>query len=1216
MADFVHLHLHSQYSLLDGAIHLKKLFPAIKSMGMDAVALTDHGYMYGTLDFYLRALGEKIHPVLGCETYVARGSRLQKENRDNYHLVLLAKNQRGLANLQYLVSMASLEGFYYSPRIDHDLLREHSAGLIGLSACLGGEIPRTYFASGYDAARDMARKYAATFEEGCFYLELQRNKLAEQEEVNDVLIRISRETGIPLVATNDCHYLKREDARSQEILMAISQRKRLTDEGRLKHDFDEFYLKSPEEMKEAFAAVPEAIENTVRIAAACQVEIPNNKTAKKPVYFLPDFPTPQGIDQNEWLRREAACGLLRRFEEIERRNDYAIDRATYEARLQLELDVIIGMGFAGYFLIVADFINWAKDHKIPVGPGRGSGAGSLVAYSVRITDLDPLRYDLLFERFLNPERISMPDFDIDFCRDRRDEVLGYVRDKYGETRVGQIATFSTLKSRAVVRDVGRVLGFPVDQIDRIAKLVPTDPTNPKLTLEVGISQEPRLQELAASDPRISDLLETAIKLEGMYRHPGVHAAGVVIADKDIWNVVPAFRGRVDIKGESAMQIPMVTQYDKDMVELSGLVKFDFLGLDNLTKIAAAEARINLDPERTGEPFSIDNIPLNDVPVFEMLSRGETGGVFQMEGEGFTRFLLRLRPDRFEDLIAAVALYRPGPLGGGMVDTYIDCKHGRKPVEYLHPVLEECLKETYGVIVYQEQVMQATRVMAGFSLGAADMMRRAMGKKKPEEMAKKRQEFMDGALATHPGIVSAEQAQAVFEKIEFFSGYGFNKSHSATYALIGYQTAYLRCHHPVEFMAGILSCERSKPERVMRFLHIAKDMGLQVLPPDVNQSSEDFTIVRDGAGKKVIRFGLGALKGVGEVAVSSMMQVRESEPFTSLWDVCERVDSRKVNKSVLETLIRAGAMDTLSALPPERGRPAMLAELENAMKLGQRLQKEKNSKQFSLFEMIAADEMPAEPELKLPEVDPWSKMEMLNQEKDILGMYVSGHPLDAFLAAGKKEGVKREWTHTCGELDEIEAPEDMEEDGRHQVYDVTTLGVISEVLDKRTKEGKQRYLQGEIDGMDGLVQFHVGSKNVEKLETKLAIGEPLLFTGNFEISRDRDGNPRKTFRLTEVEKLTVARQKDVKFVQIDVELERAEPAVLKGQWIEKLVQVGRAHPGQVQFVFRCTLAPRWEVLVEVPVRVELNHQVVSYLEQTFGERAVVFLRRKPKLAKNR
>jgi len=1216
MADFVHLHLHSQYSLLDGAIHLKKLFPALRSMGMDSVALTDHGYMYGTLDFYLKAKKEKMHPILGCETYMARGSRLQKDNRDNYHLILLAKNQVGLANLQYLVSMASLDGFYYSPRIDHDLLREHSAGLIGLSACLSGEIPRTYFASGYDAARDMARRYAATFEESSFYLELQRNRLPEQDEVNDVLIRISRETGIPLVATNDCHYLKREDARSQEILMAISQRKRLTDEGRLRHEVDEFYLKSPQEMMEAFAAVPEAIENTVRIAAACQVDIPNNATAKTPVYFLPDFPTPEGIDQNEWLRREAACGLLRRFEEIEKRADYPIDRATYEARLQVELDVIVGMGFAGYFLIVADFINWAKDHGIPVGPGRGSGAGSLVAYAVRITDLDPLRYDLLFERFLNPERISMPDFDIDFCRDRRDEVLGYVRDKYGETRVGQIATFSTLKSRAVVRDVGRVLGFPLDQMDRIAKLVPTS-LDPEFTLEKGIQQEPRLQELADMDPKIADLLETAIKLEGMYRHPGVHAAGVVIADKDIWNVVPAFRGRVDVKGESAMQIPMVTQYDKNMVELSGLVKFDFLGLDNLTKIAEAERRINQDPERPDvEPFSISSIPLHDAAVFEMLSRGETGGVFQMEGEGFTRMLLRLKPDRFEDLIAAVALYRPGPLGGGMVDTYIDCKHGRKPVEYLHPILEDCLKETYGVIVYQEQVMQAARTMAGFSLGGADIMRRAMGKKDPEKMKALRQEFTDGALRTHPGVVTAEQAQAVFEKIEFFAGYGFNKSHSATYALIGYQTAYLRCHHPVEFIAGILSCERSKPERVMKFLHIAKDMGLEVLPPDVNQSAEDFTIIRDGDEKKVIRFGLGALKGVGEVAVSSMMQVREAAPFASLWDVCERVDSRKVNKAVLETLIRAGAMDSLTRLPPERGRPAMLAELENAMKLGQRLQKEKNSKQFSLFEMISAEDMPAEPELKLPEVEPWSKMEMLTQEKDILGMYVSGHPLDAILAAGKREGVRREWTHTAGELDEIEAPEDMEEDGRHQVYDVTTLGVISEVLDRRTKEGKQRYLQGEIDGMDGLIQFHIGSKNVERLEGKLAIGEPLLFTGNLEISRDREGNARKTFRLTEVEKLTAARRKDVKFVQIDVDLENAEPGVRQGQWIDKLVQVGRAHPGPVQFIFRCTMPPRWEALIAVPVQVELNHPVVSYLEQTFGERAVVFLRRKPKLAKTR
>ncbi len=1205
MSEFVHLHLHSQYSLLDGAILLKKLIPALKDRKMTACALTDHGYMYGILDFYLKAKGQGIHPVLGCETYVAKGSRLQKDNRENFHLVLLAKNQKGLANLQYLVSMASLDGFYYNPRIDHDLLREHSAGLIGLSACLGGEIPRTFFASGYEAAKDKARQYASTFGEGDFYLELQRNALPEQEELNDALIRISADTGIPLVATNDCHYLNREDARSQEILMAVSQRKKLTDDNRIKHDVDEYYLKSPEEMMEAFASVPQAIENTVRIANACQVEIPNNVHSKTPVYFLPDFPTPEKVDQNDWLRMESARGLERRFGEIQSRGDYGIQEEEYRSRLELELDTIIRMGFAGYFLIVADFINWAKDVKIPVGPGRGSGAGSLVAYALRITDLDPIRYSLLFERFLNPERISMPDFDIDFCRNRRDEVLAYVRDKYGETRVAQIATFSTLKSRAVVRDVGRVLGIPLDLVDRIAKLVPTDAANP-ITLEAGIAQEPRLQEMAAEDPIVADLLGPAVKLEGMYRHPGVHAAGVVIADKDVWNVVPCFRGKVDVKGESSMMIPLVTQYDKDMVELSGLVKFDFLGLDNLTKIADAEKRINEDPEHEGEPFSIESIPLNNPQVFEMLSRGETGGVFQMESDGFTRFLMRLKPDRFEDLIAAVALFRPGPLGGGVVDTYVNCKNGRQAVEYLHPLLEDCLKETYGVIVYQEQVMQAARTMAGFSLGAADMMRRAMGKKKPEVMAQVKKDFIDGALATHPDLVTEEQARAVFEKIEFFAGYGFNKSHSAAYALIGYQTAWLRCHKPVEFMAGILSCERSKPERVMKFLNVAKEMGLQVLPPDINQSQEDFTIVRNAKGEKVIRFGLGALKGVGEVAVSSMMQVREAEPFTSLWDVCERVDSRKVNKAVLETLIRAGAMDSMCGdMPSSQCRPAMLEALEGAMKTGQRAQKEKNSKQISLFEMMSAEDLPEDPEPVLPEVEGWSRMEMLNQEKAILGMYVSGHPLDSYLQSKVAGG--REWTHTAGELDEVEPPEDMEEDGRFQMYDVVVPGVVSSLQDRRTKETKQRYLQGEVDGMDGLISFHVSAKNVERLEGSIVAGEPLIFTGNLEISRDRDGNIRRILRLSEVEKLAEARQKDVRGVQIDVDLNLIEHAVLTGQWVEKFAGIGLQNPGNVGVSFRCKLSDHWESVIHLPQKVALNHAVTSFLEQTFGARHVRYQR---------
>lgn len=1214
MTDFVHLHLHSQYSLLDGAIHLKKLWPTLQSLGMNAVALTDHGYMHGTLDFYLQAKQVGIHPIIGCETYVAKGSRLQKEIRECYHLILLAKNQVGLRNLQYLISMASLEGFYQYPRIDHDILREHSEGLVGLSACLSGEVSRTYFSSGYDAAKTKARTYASIFEEGCYYLELQHNRLPEQDELNEVLIRISRETGIPLVATNDCHYLKREDAHSQEILMAISQRKKLSDPNRMRHAVDEFYIKSPQEMMKAFASVPQAIENTVRIAQMCQVEIPNNRTAQKPVYFLPDFPTPDNILQTDFLRFEATQGLKRRLQEIQGR--YAIDEQAYHERLEMELSVIIQMGFAGYFLIVADFINWAKNQGIPVGPGRGSGAGSLVAYVLRITDLDPLRYNLLFERFLNPERISMPDFDVDFCRNRRDEVLAYVRDRYGVNRVGQIATFSTLKSRAVVRDVGRVLGFPVDQIDAIAKLVPTNPADPKLTLEKGIEQEPRLQEWAQKDAKVAELLETAIKLEGMYRHPGVHAAGVVIADQDIWNVVPVFRGKVDSKGKSDMSIPLVTQYDKDMVELSGLVKFDFLGLDTLTKIAEAEKRINQNPEHTETPFSIASIPLDDKAVFEMLSRGETGGVFQMEGDGFTRFLLRLKPDRFEDLIAAVALYRPGPLNGGMVDTYIECKHGRQKVEYLHPLLEDCLRETYGVIVYQEQVMQAARTMAGFSLGAADLMRRAMGKKKVEEMKRLREEFVQGALTLHPGVVTEDQAQFVFDKIEFFSGYGFNKSHSATYALLGYQTAYLRAHYPVEFIAGILSCERSKPERVMRFLNVAKDMGIRVLPPDINQSSEDFTIVRDSDGKKVIRFGLGALKGVGEVAVSSLIQVRVQDgPFVSLWDVCERVDSRKVNKSVLETLIRAGALDSLCPdMPPESARPSMLSEVEKAIRQGQKSQKEKASKQISLFEMLDPENLPVENHT-LPDVEPWSKMEMLNHEKAILGMYVSGHPLDAILVKGpQKVAIAREWTHTVGELDDIMVPEDMEEDGRHQVYDITTIGVLSEIIDRRTKETQVRYLQGEIDGMDGLVQFHVGAKNVERLEKKLIPNEPLLLKGNLEISRDREGNLRKIFRITEVERLVDARQKDVKFLQVEVDLVSEETQMLNGKWMEKIQQTAQANPGKVQVLFRCVQPERWEVLLELPLKIDLNQHVISFFEQTFGGRNVLFLRKKPSVKK--
>ncbi len=969
-ARFVHLHVHTEYSLLDGAIRLSDLLERARQYRLPAVAVTDHGAMFGTVEFYKAAIKAGIKPVFGCEAYVAPGSRFDRRTdphgQSNYHLILLARNQEGYRNLCRLVTAGWTEGFYYKPRIDKEILREHAQGLIGLSACLKGEVPRALQRGDVEGARRLAEEYAGIFGEGNYYFELMENGIPEQRQVNEALIGLGRELGIPVVATNDCHYLDRDDAKSHEVLVCIQTGKTLDDEKRMKMSTDAFYLKSPEEMASEFSYCPEAVGATVEIAERCNVEL-DLKT-----YHFPEYELERDETLAECLERLAREGLEDRLRArtYRSREEEAEVRRRYAERLETELETIREMGFPGYFLIVQDFINWAKKNGVPVGPGRGSAAGSLVAYALRITNLDPMPYGLLFERFLNPERVSMPDIDVDFCFENRDKVIGYVTERYGADKVAQITTFGKMLARAVIRDVGRVMGLPYAEVDRIAKLVPA---RLGITLKQALEEEPRLREAAEADPRVAELIRHAIKLEGLNRHASTHAAGIVIGNRPLVDYLPLYKGQ---NGE------LVTQFAMKSVESIGLIKFDFLGLKTLTVITDATRLVNQRlPE--GERLDIDRIPLDDPKVYELLCRGETTGVFQLEGSGMKELMVKLRPSTFEDIIALVALYRPGPLGSGMVEDFIRRKHGEIPIEYQLPELEPILRDTYGVIVYQEQVMQIAQVLADYSLGEADLLRRAMGKKNPEEMAKQKSRFLDGAR--RKGI-DPKKAEKIFDLMAKFAEYGFNKSHSAAYALVAYQTAYLKAHHPVEFMAALLTNDRANTDKVVKDIAECREMGIRVLPPDVNESDLHFTAVGDA-----IRFGLAAVKNVGEAAIENVLRARrEDGPFRGLADFCNRVDLQKVNRKVIESLIRCGAFDSLGGT-----RAQYLAYLDRAMEQAASLQRDRARGQTNLFDLFAGNgpgDGPSRSDDDLPDVPPLSASEELRAEKEVLGMYLTGHPL--------------------------------------------------------------------------------------------------------------------------------------------------------------------------------------------------------------------------------
>jgi len=959
---FVHLHVHTQYSLLDGAIRIDALLKRAIDFGMDSVAITDHGTMFGVLEFFEKAGKAGVKPIIGCEFYVAPRNLTDKTVLDNKglsHLVILAENSEGYRNLCRLATIAQFKGFYHKPRIDRNVLREHSKGLVGLSACLHGEIPRLISENSLDGADEAARTYLDIFGEGNFFLEVQDNGIHVQEKVNNALLDMSERLSIPLVATNDCHYLDKEDARAHEILLCVQTGKTIYDPDHFRFGTDQLYFKSREEMHNYFKSYPGALENTVSIAKRCNIEFDFKS------YHFPKFETSSGQTAEEFFEQKAWEGYNQKIKRVKEKNP-EIDESQYKERIKSEIATINSMGFPGYFLIVADFILYAKKHNIPVGPGRGSVAGSLVAYSLGITDLDPIEHGLIFERFLNPGRKSMPDIDVDFCINGREEIFRYVVKKYGGADyVAQIITFGKLKTRAVIRDVGRALDIPLREVDAIAKMVP-DVLN--ISLDNALKQEPRLRSIAEEKPEIDDLLKVCRVLEGLPRHASTHAAGVVISDKPLVEYLPLYKGK---KGE------VLTQFDMKCVEKIGLVKFDFLGLRNLTVIANT---LSLIAKQGGTPPDLTNINLADPDTYKLLVSGDTVGVFQLESSGMKDLLMKLKPECFDDVIALVALYRPGPMESGMIDDYVERKHGKKEVVYLLPELEPILKETYGVIVYQEQVMRIAASVADYSMSDADDLRKAMGKKKPAIMARQRLRFTKGAKER--GIQS-QKAKTLFDLIEKFGGYGFNKSHSAAYALIAYQTAFLKAHFPVEFMASLLTGEIHSIDGVVKYIAECRHHGIQVLPPDINESDKEFTVI----GSK-IRFGLVAVKNVGEGAIEIIIDDRKEGRFSSLFDFCERVDLKKANKRVIESLIKCGAFDSTGA-----NRSQMMATLENAIDYGQRVEKERADPQMGLFNMGGVRQDINLP--KMSSMDEWDERQLLAFEKEALGFYITGHPLTKF-----------------------------------------------------------------------------------------------------------------------------------------------------------------------------------------------------------------------------
>jgi len=1165
--EFVHLHVHTDYSLLDGACETGELLDEASRQKMPAVAITDHGNLFAAANFFNEASKRDVKPIIGCEVYVAKGSRhdrgektapngnsrngnlehgeMEPGARGSNHLVLLCENQRGYQNLIKLVSTGFLEGFYYKPRIDYDILAKHSEGLIALSACLKGAVTEAVADEKYDQAREYAYRLRDIFGKQNFFLEIQDQGLDIEKAVNPQLVRLSKETGIPLVATNDCHYLHHEDAHAQEVLLCIQTGKTMGDANRMKFATDQFYFKTAAEMAKVFREIPEALRRTVDIAARCNVKI------ERIANPFPAFKVPEGQTASSYFEKVVREGFTTRvafLERLAKAGALVNPLSEYERRLTSEIQMIQKMRYEGYFLIVWDFIHYARAQGVPVGPGRGSAAGSLVSYALRITDVDPLQYNLLFERFLNPERVSMPDIDIDFCMRRRGELIDYVTQKYGRENVAQIITFGTMAAKAAIKDVGRAMEIPYSEVDRLAKMVPA---TLGIELKDALEEAPQLKSAVNSDERLKDLMNVALRLEGLSRHASTHAAGVVISPQPLTELVPVYKTNRD---------EITTQYDMNSLERIGLLKMDFLGLTTLTVLQDA---VRMVEQNRGVKVDIDNLTLDDAETYKLFSRGDTTAIFQFESHGMRDILRRYQPTRIEDLTALNALYRPGPIQGGMIDDFINRKHGKTKVSYELPQLQDILQETYGVILYQEQVMQIANRLASFSLGEADILRRAMGKKKKEEMAAQRVKFLAGCAKNK---INEKKAEKIFNLMEEFAGYGFNKSHSCAYALLAYQTAYMKTHYPVEFMAALLTSETGNAEKAVKYINEARGMNISILPPDVNESDLYFTPVGES-----IRFGLAAIKNVGE---NTAKAIRESKlsggGFKSLYDFCERIESRFLNKRVFESLIKSGAMDSLGP------REAMSASADDAINAIQRASRSKESGQHGLFfgRGNAAEEHIS---FSLRDAAPWSEEERLSSEYAMLGFYVSGHPLEKYSSRLAEWGVLR--------LEEVE--------GQRNGKEVSVAALVVGVRPMRSKKGA-RWGIFTLQDMTGLQELLAFPESFAKHEQILKPGTPLLLKVRVQIE---EAGTRLS--LQEARRLEDMAERQAAKQEFRV---RLPMAAMSEQTLDRLEKLFAGAPGMSQVVFELEAPDGSVAVMPSQQRVKATPELMEAVRRVRSEAA--------------
>jgi DNA polymerase-3 subunit alpha len=1165
MVEFTHLHLHTEYSLLDGACDLKKLMKRVASLGQKSVAMTDHGNIYGAVHFFDAAKAAGIKPILGCELYVCKNAdhRAQAQNDHYNHLIVLAESEEGYRNLIRITSEASLHGFYRKPRISKAYLAQHAKGLVCMSACLSGEVAEDLAADDYAAAKAAALQYQDIFGRGNYYLEIQDQGLAQERKIQNALFQLEKELDIPMVATNYSHYLCGEDSHAHDVMLCVQTGSKVHEKDRFRFDGEEFYVKSADEMAQKFPDHPEVLALTQEIAERCNFKL-------KPIRdTFPEFAVPEGFTIDSYFEHICREGYKKRRETairiLEERGMRRCTIAEYDARLDYEIGIIKQMKYSGYFLIVWDYIIWAKNHNIPVGPGRGSGAGSLATYSMEITNIDPMQNNLLFERFLNPERVSMPDIDVDFCMNRRGDVIDYVTRKYGRDQVAQIITFNRMAAKAAIKDCGRALDMPYGDVDRVAKLVPA---TVGMTLDTALEEVEELKKAYDTDPQVRELIDTAKKLEGLARGSGVHASAVVIAPQALTELVPLVKTKND---------EIVTAYDMKSVEKMGLLKMDFLGLTTLTVI---DDCLKLIEKNRGEKVDIETIPLDDKETFEKVFQNAlTSGVFQFESNGMRDMLRRYKPDKLTDLTALTALFRPGPIQGGMTDDFIERKWGRRKVEYMLPEMEGVLKETLGVIVYQEQVMQIANVLASYSLGEADLLRRAMGKKKPEEMAKQRDRFMSGAEALgHPKAKAGE----VFDQMEKFAGYGFNKSHSAAYGLVSYQTGYLKTHYPVEFMAALLTSETSKPENVVKYIHECKEMGIAVEPPDVQVSGAQFTPNGD-----VIRFGLAGVKNVGGNAIESIIKAREEVGgrFSSIWEFCDKVDLRVMNKRVLESLIKAGALDSLGKRGP------LMAAADKAMEQAQKLQKDAEQGQAGLFGLFDDAPTAGKSNDDLPHVPDWEDRERLTNEKEVLGFFVSGHPLDRY--AEKLHNLAN--VITTAEALERKPPERRWGQQMDPADELLVAGIIQGLRVQKSKKDQKQYAMASLEDTSGKIDLICFSREYDRLAERLRIEAPVLVRGVLM----GDGESAPKISISSIQALEDVEVKLPMGVRIRINLDHASEEMFAG-----LKSAAEAAPGPGKLMLHLEKKDEYAVILEPEqMSVAADRGWVERVEQLVGRGAV-------------